>query len=59
MRGKVLFANSTSIMELDVDTQKVTVLVKHGESGAVYSLDYDYQNKYVYFPRHNAHDIVR
>ncbi|VDI60052.1 Hypothetical predicted protein, partial [Mytilus galloprovincialis] len=58
VRGKVLFANFTSINEIDVKTRIVTVLVNHGDS-YVYSLDYDYQNKYVYFPRDNLNDIMR
>ncbi|XP_071121806.1 low-density lipoprotein receptor-related protein 4-like [Mytilus edulis] len=57
VRGKVLFANFTSINEIDVKTRIVTVLVNHGDS--VYSLDYDYQNKYVYFPRYNLNYIMR
>ncbi|XP_076116002.1 uncharacterized protein LOC143083611 [Mytilus galloprovincialis] len=58
VRGKVLFANFTSINEIDVKTRIVTVLVNHGDS-YVYSLDYDYQNKYVYFPRYNLNYIMR
>ncbi|XP_071121805.1 pro-epidermal growth factor-like [Mytilus edulis] len=56
--GKVLFANYTSINEIDVKTRIMTVLVNHGEN-AVFSLDYDYQNKYVYFPRYNLNEIMR
>ncbi|CAG2240469.1 LRP2 [Mytilus edulis] len=59
VREKVLFENSSSINEVDVDTLNVTVLVRHGDTNGVYSLDYDYQNKYVYFPRHNAMDIMQ
>lgn len=58
IRGQVLFANSNSIMQVDVKTQTVTVHVGHGDS-EVYSLDYDYQNRYVYFPRYNLREIVR
>ncbi|CAG2255322.1 APOER2 [Mytilus edulis] len=53
-----MFASSNAIMEVDVDTQKVTEVVKYGGS-YVYSLDYDYDNRYVYFPRQNFNDIVR
>ncbi|XP_052065895.1 low-density lipoprotein receptor-related protein 1B-like [Mytilus californianus] len=59
VREKVLFANAISIMEVDVDTKDVAVLIGHGDSHGVLSLDYDSQNKYVYFPRYNAMDIVR
>ncbi|CAG2196150.1 LRP5_6 [Mytilus edulis] len=36
----------------------MTVLVVHGNS-QVFSIDYDYQNRYVYFPRTNSKDIMR
>ncbi|CAC5385334.1 unnamed protein product [Mytilus coruscus] len=45
-------------MEYDVNTRNVAVLVEHG-TNAVFALDYDYKNRYVYFPRYNIHDIVR
>ncbi|CAC5383057.1 LRP4 [Mytilus coruscus] len=56
--GKLLFATTQSIMEVDVDTQSVTELVELGGID-VMSLDYDYENKYVYFPRIQRGDIVR
>ncbi|XP_076115992.1 uncharacterized protein LOC143083608 isoform X2 [Mytilus galloprovincialis] len=56
---KLLFASTHSIMEIDVDTRHVNVLVGHGDSFGVFSFDYDYQNEYVYFPRYNVRDIVR
>lgn len=37
-------------MECDVDTGTVIVLVPTGGS-VVYSLDYDYENRYLYFSR--------
>ncbi|CAC5383055.1 LRP5_6 [Mytilus coruscus] len=55
---KVLFASSDSIFEVDVDTRRVTVLVQYGQD-IVYSLDYDYENNYMYVPRYNAGDILR
>ncbi|CAC5383058.1 unnamed protein product [Mytilus coruscus] len=58
VRGKLLLASSHSIIEFDVDTANVTVLVGHGGS-IVYSVDYDYENRYVYFPRYTFGDIVR
>ncbi|CAC5377278.1 unnamed protein product [Mytilus coruscus] len=45
-------------MEFDVDTHNVTVLVDTGGSD-VFALDYDYKNRYIYFPRYDIHDIVR
>lgn len=56
--GKLLLSTTQSIMEVDVDTQSVTELV---ELGGIYvmSMDYDYKNKYVYFPRIGRGDIVR
>lgn len=45
-------------MELDVHTLNVTVLVETVGS-LVYALDYDYKNRYVYFPRYSKQDIVR
>ncbi|XP_071133255.1 low-density lipoprotein receptor-related protein 6-like [Mytilus edulis] len=57
-RGKLLFSNLTSIIEYDGNTRNMAVLIEHG-TNAVFSLDYDYKNRYVYFPRYNIHDIVR
>ncbi|CAC5383059.1 LRP4 [Mytilus coruscus] len=45
-------------MELDVDTRNVTVLFRDVGSN-VFSLDYDYENRYVYFPRYSLRDILR
>lgn len=45
-------------MEFDVDTHNVTVLVEHGRS-YVYAMDYDYTNRFIYFPRYMDKDIVR
>lgn len=59
VREKFLFASTHSIMEVDVYTYNMTVLFGHKESYEVFSLDYDYQNGYVYFPRYNVGDIVR
>lgn len=56
---RLLFASTHSIMEVDVNTRNVTVLVKVGDSDEVYSLDYDYLNGYVYFSRYNIGDIAR
>lgn len=58
VHGTVLFGTATSIMEVNVDTHNVNVLVKHGDT-YVLSLDYDYQHGLVYFPRSIANDIVR
>ncbi|XP_052067599.1 vitellogenin receptor-like [Mytilus californianus] len=44
--GQLLFSNSTSIMELDVDTLKMAVLVAYETS---YVYDMAYHNKYLYF----------
>ncbi|VDI53101.1 Hypothetical predicted protein [Mytilus galloprovincialis] len=45
-------------MEFDVDTRNVTVLFVHTGS-EVNAMDYDYRNRYVYFPRYSRHDIMR
>ncbi|VDH97063.1 Hypothetical predicted protein [Mytilus galloprovincialis] len=44
-------------MEFDIDTRNVTVLLEQSEY--VYAMDYDYKNRFIYFPRYNTHDIVR
>lgn len=44
--GKLLFSNSTSIMELDVATLNITELVAYNTS---YAYDMAYHNKYLYF----------
>ncbi|CAG2199985.1 LRP5_6 [Mytilus edulis] len=44
-------------MEFDIDTGNVTVLVEQSDN--VYAMDYDYKNRFIYFPRYNTHDIVR
>lgn len=56
--GKLLFSNLTAIMEYDVGTHNVAVLLEHG-TNAVFALEYDYKNRYVYFPRYDIHDIAR
>lgn len=57
--GKLLFSNLTAIMEYDiVGTHNVAVLLEHG-TNAVFALEYDYKNRFVYFPRYDIHDIVR
>ncbi|XP_052067593.1 low-density lipoprotein receptor-related protein 6-like [Mytilus californianus] len=55
--GKLLYSNDTSIMEFDIDTRNLTVLVEQGSS--VYGMDYDYKNRFIYFPRYNIYDIAR
>ncbi|CAG2242148.1 LRP1B [Mytilus edulis] len=55
---KLLYSTVTGIIEFDFDTHSATVLLEHGSSG-VYAIDYDYQNRYIYFPRYSYHDIVR
>ncbi|CAC5389511.1 unnamed protein product [Mytilus coruscus] len=55
--GKLLYSNDTSIMEFDIDTHNLTVLVEQGSS--VYGMDYDYKNRFIYFPRYNIYDIAR
>lgn len=56
--GKLLISNEESVLEFDIESRNVTALVEH-EIYGVYSLDYDNQNRYVYFPRFHAYDIVR
>ncbi|XP_063417214.1 low-density lipoprotein receptor-related protein 5-like [Mytilus trossulus] len=55
--GTILFSTYNAIMEFDIDTGNVTVLVE--QSDTVYAMDYDYKNRFIYFPRHITHDIVR
>lgn len=54
----LLYTRYSSIMEFDVYTRRVTVLVDV-ESSFVYGIDYDYKNRFIYFPRFNTHQIVR
>ncbi|XP_052065103.1 low-density lipoprotein receptor-related protein 8-like isoform X2 [Mytilus californianus] len=56
--GKVLFSTWFTVKEFDVDTRNVTVLIDSGLSG-VYAMDYDYENRYVYFPKYSSEEIVR
>ncbi|CAC5413281.1 LRP1 [Mytilus coruscus] len=58
LRGKLLFSNSTSIMEFDVATQNVTPLIEHAGS-RLFALDFDYSKGYVYFPRALQQEIMR
>ncbi|VDI41905.1 Hypothetical predicted protein, partial [Mytilus galloprovincialis] len=55
---KLLYSIYTRIMEFDFDTRNATVLLKLGRTN-VYAIDYDYQNRYIYFPRFYYNDIVR
>ncbi|XP_063400360.1 very low-density lipoprotein receptor-like [Mytilus trossulus] len=55
--GTILYSTNTAIMEFDIDTHNVTVLVE--QSDTVFAMDYDYKNRFIYFPRYNTHDIVR
>ncbi|CAG2252071.1 unnamed protein product [Mytilus edulis] len=55
---KLLYSTNTGIIEFDFDTSSVTVLLEHASS-SVFAIDYDYQNRYIYFPRYYYHDIVR
>lgn len=46
-------------MEFDLDKRHVTVLVETGRSFA-YAMEYDYKNRFVYFPRYQSiGDILR
>lgn len=58
LRSKILFPSSQSILEFDVDQANVIVLVGHGGT-VVHSIDYDNENRYVYFTRTAFFDIVR
>ncbi|CAG2190430.1 LRP1B [Mytilus edulis] len=55
---KLLYSTYTRIIEFDFDTRSVNVLLELGDA-YVYAIDYDYQNRYIYFPRYNYNDIVR
>ncbi|XP_076116825.1 low-density lipoprotein receptor-related protein 6-like [Mytilus galloprovincialis] len=56
-QGTLLYSNFTSIMEFDIGTRNVTVLVE--QSSRVYAMDYDFKHRFIYFPRYSKHDIVR
>lgn len=57
--GKLLYSTYSLIKEFDVDTRNVTILLELGNS-YVFAIDYDYKNRFVYFPRYNTfYDIVR
>ncbi|CAG2199075.1 unnamed protein product [Mytilus edulis] len=58
LSSQTLYSTTTGIIEFDFDTQSATVLLEHGRS-YVFAIDYDYQNRYIYFPRYNYNDIVR
>lgn len=45
-------------MEFDFDTSNVTLLVEL-DRGFLFAMDYDYKNKFMYFPRYLDEDIVR
>lgn len=50
--GKLLFASRELIMELDIDSKNISVLVNYAGCCAN-SLDYDYKHKYIYFTRND------
>ncbi|CAG2237271.1 unnamed protein product [Mytilus edulis] len=54
----LLYSTNTGIIEFDFDTGSVNILFELGSS-SVFAIDYDYQNRYIYFPRSNYNDIVR
>ncbi|XP_052084689.1 low-density lipoprotein receptor-related protein 4-like [Mytilus californianus] len=57
-QSKILFATQNAfIKEFDLQTRKVTVLLEL--AATVYSIDYDYKTKQVYFPRYFNNDIMR
>ncbi|VDH93838.1 Hypothetical predicted protein [Mytilus galloprovincialis] len=54
---ETLLHTNASIKEFDLQTRKVTVLYELGAT--VYSIDYNFKNKQVYFPRYFNNDIMR
>lgn len=44
-------------MELDLKTSNSTLLVR--QNAEMFSMDYDYKNKFIYFPRYHENDIMR
>ncbi|XP_071133321.1 low-density lipoprotein receptor-related protein 5-like isoform X2 [Mytilus edulis] len=54
---KVLFTTKFTIMELDFKTSNSTLLVR--QNAEMFSMDYDYKNKFIYFPRYHHNDIMR
>lgn len=53
----LLFSVGNIIKELDLNTGNVTVLVDI--ASRVFSMAYDYENKYFYLPRYDKKDIIR
>ncbi|CAG2243751.1 unnamed protein product [Mytilus edulis] len=49
--------NASTIKELDLNTGNVTLVVN--TASVVYSMAYDYENKYLYVPRSTQNDIMR
>lgn len=54
---KLLFTDASTIKELDLNTGNVTLVVN--TASVVYSMAYDYENKYLYVPRSTQNDIMR
>lgn len=44
-------------MELDLRTSNLALLVR--QNAEMFSMDYDYNNKFIYFPRYHENDIMR
>ncbi|XP_063395934.1 low-density lipoprotein receptor-related protein 6-like [Mytilus trossulus] len=54
---KILFTTKFTIMELDLRTRNSKLLIR--QNAEMFSMDYDYNNKFIYFPRYHEHDIMR
>lgn len=54
---KVLFSVAHTFKELDLNTSYVTAVVNI--ASRVFSMAYDYDNKYLYLPRYDKNDIIR
>lgn len=53
----LLFSVGNIIKELDLNTGNVTALIDI--ASRVFSMAYDYENKYIYLPRNDKNDIIR
>lgn len=56
LEEKLLFSTSGYLKEIDLNSSVVKVLINAGST--VYSLTYDYYEKYLYVPRSQG-DIIR
>ncbi|XP_076089216.1 low-density lipoprotein receptor-related protein 6-like [Mytilus galloprovincialis] len=58
LQNKLIYSTENTIKEIDLRSGDVSVLLQNLRSN-IYSLDCDYKNGYIYFPRHNLNVISR